>query len=64
MEIRVAESKDANDITRVINAAFRKAETFLIDQDRIDLETVRSLMQKGKFLRQNSSPPIVPSLVE
>lgn len=50
METRVAESKDASEITRVINAAFRKAESFLIDRDRIDLETVRSLMEKGKFL--------------
>jgi len=50
METRVAESKDASEITRVINAAFRKAESFLIDQDRIDIETVRSLMGKGKFL--------------
>ena len=50
METRVAESKDANEITRVINAAFGKAESFLIDRDRIDLETVRSLMGKGTFL--------------
>ena len=50
METRVAESKDANEITRVINAAFRKAEGFLIDRDRIDLETVRSLLEKGQFL--------------
>ena len=50
METRVAESKDASEITRVINTAFRKAESFLIDQDRIEIETVRSLMGKGEFL--------------
>jgi N-acetylglutamate synthase-like GNAT family acetyltransferase len=50
MEIRVAESKDARDLVRVINGAFQKAEGFVIDRDRIDLETVRSLMEKGTFL--------------
>ena len=30
--------------------AFRQAESFFIDRDRIDLETVRQLLQKGSFL--------------
>jgi hypothetical protein len=34
----------------VINAAFRQAESFLIDRDRIDLEAVRELLCKGNFL--------------
>ena len=50
MAIRLAESCDAEAIMAVINAAFRRAESFLIDRDRIDLETVRSLLAKGKFL--------------
>ena len=50
MQIRVAETGDAEAIASVINAAFRQAESFLIDQDRIDLETVRQLLQKGTFL--------------
>jgi N-acetylglutamate synthase-like GNAT family acetyltransferase len=50
MKTRVAESEDANEITRVINDAFRKAETFLIDRDRIDIGSVRGLMEKGQFL--------------
>ena len=50
MDTRVAEGKDAKEITRLINAAFRKAEGFFIDRDRIDVETVQSLMEKGGFL--------------
>lgn len=50
MELRLAESADAEAITTVINAAFRKAESFLIDRDRIDVESVRQLLQKGNFL--------------
>jgi hypothetical protein len=34
----------------LINVAFRKAEGFLLDRDRIDLPAVRELLQKGKFL--------------
>ena len=34
----------------LINAAFRKAESFIIDRDRVDLEVVQSLFAKGEFL--------------
>lgn len=50
MQLRLAEVQDAEAIMTVINSAFRHAEAFLIDRDRIDLETVRSLLEKGKFL--------------
>jgi predicted N-acetyltransferase YhbS len=50
MRLRLAESQHGEAITRVINAAFRKAEAFFIDRDRIDVESVRSLMEKGRFL--------------
>lgn len=50
MPVRTAEIRDAESITAVINAAFRKAEGFLLDDDRIDVESVRSLLGKGKFL--------------
>jgi len=50
MQIRVAEAGDAGAIVSVINAAFRLAEGFLIDRDRIDLETVQELFRKGTFL--------------
>jgi ribosomal protein S18 acetylase RimI-like enzyme len=50
VQVRLAESQEAEAIVAVINAAFRRAESFLIDRDRIDPETVRSLLRKGKFL--------------
>lgn len=34
----------------LINSAFRKAESFIIDRDRVDLEVVQSLLAKGEFL--------------
>jgi predicted N-acetyltransferase YhbS len=50
MQVRLAEAQDVQAITTVINSAFRNAEAFLIDRDRVDVEYVRSLQQKGKFL--------------
>lgn len=50
MPVRVADAGDAEAVSGVINAAFRKAESFLIDHDRIDLQTVRELFGTGKFL--------------
>ena len=50
MQLRVAEILDAEAIVSVINSAFRHAESFLIDQDRINVETVCGLLQKGSFL--------------
>ncbi len=48
--LRVADTQDAEAIVSLINVAFRKAEGFLLDRDRIDLPAVRELLQKGKFL--------------
>ncbi len=50
LQVRLADAKDAEVITALINVAFRKGEGFLMDRDRIDLETVQSLMTKGEFL--------------
>lgn len=50
MHIRLAELSDAQAITILINAAFRKAEGFLIDRDRIDLNSVQQFFESGKFL--------------
>jgi predicted N-acetyltransferase YhbS len=50
VQLRLAEVKDAEAITSLINSAFRLAESFLIDRDRIDQESVQSLLEKGKFL--------------
>lgn len=46
----MAVDADIEAITAVINAAFRKAESFFIERDRIDPESVRALMSKGQFL--------------
>ncbi len=50
MLLRLAEVRDAGAIARVINAAFKQAESFLIDRDRIDEASVQALLEKGKFL--------------
>ncbi len=50
MQIRVAGIGDAEAVVSVINVAFRRAEGFLLDRDRIDLKTVQQLLQKGTFL--------------
>lgn len=50
MQLRVAEAPDAKAIASVINAAFGTAESFFIDGDRIDLESVKNFLEKGAFL--------------
>ncbi len=50
MQLRFAEIRDAEAIVSVINAAFKQAESFLVDRDRIDLKTVQELFQTGSFL--------------
>lgn len=49
-EIRIAGSADAEQITAVINAAFRIAEGFFIDGNRITLAEVHRSLAKGAFL--------------
>ena len=48
--IRVATRADAEAITSLINVAFAIAEGFFIDGDRITLDEVFSLLEKGEFL--------------
>ena len=50
MQFRLAELTDAESVTALINLAFRNAEAFLIERDRIDIDSVRSLLEKGEFL--------------
>jgi predicted N-acetyltransferase YhbS len=50
MHLRVAVVGDARAMTAVINAAFRRAESFLVDRNRIDLDSVKNLFEKGSFL--------------
>ena len=47
---RLARFADAEKIARLINAAFRLAENFFIDSDRITVSEVEDLLRKGWFL--------------
>ena len=50
LPVRVATSADADRITAVINAAFRIAEGFFIDSDRITEAEIEESLSKGDFL--------------
>jgi ribosomal protein S18 acetylase RimI-like enzyme len=50
IRFRFAEPKDVDGILTVINAAFRQAEAFLIDRDRVTRDAVQEFLQTGKFL--------------
>ena len=53
--IRHAVISDADAVTDLINRAFRRAESFLIDGDRIDLQSVQDLLGKGTFVLAEES---------
>ena len=48
--IRWADARDVAAIVRVINVAFRAAESFFVERDRISAETLRPILEKGNFL--------------
>lgn len=48
--VRIASPADAEKITTLINSAFRIAEGFFIDEDRINLESVQNYFTLGRFL--------------
>lgn len=50
IKIRLAELSDAEQITAVVNDAFRIAEGFFIDGDRISLAEVQQHLTTGVFL--------------
>ena len=50
MTVRQAKPAEAAEVVRVINAAFKPAESFFIDGDRTDLAHVNEYFQKGAFL--------------
>ncbi len=54
VEIRIATPADAAKITDVINAAFRIAEGFFIDLERITEAEVQESLTKGDFLLAES----------
>jgi N-acetylglutamate synthase-like GNAT family acetyltransferase len=56
--IRNATQSDAGAIARLVNSAFL-VEQFFIERDRTNPETVRGLMEKGKFLLAEEGPKLV-----
>ena len=50
IQVRIAELADADEITLLINAAFRLAEGFFVDGDRIDEKEVTDSLSTGSFL--------------
>lgn len=49
LPLRIAEFEDAENIARLVNAAYR-VERFFSNDDRTNVEDVRAHLQKGKFL--------------
>ncbi len=58
IKIRVANLADAEQITAVINAAFKIAEGFFVDSNRITIEEVRQHLTSGVFLVAESEAAI------
>ena len=54
VRVRIAQPEDAEKITAVINSAFRGAEFFFVDGDRVDVGAVLNLLSSGKFLLAES----------
>ena len=57
-KIRIAELSDDEQITAVINAAFKIAEGFFVDGNRISREEVREHLSSGVFLVAESEDGI------
>ncbi len=58
MKTRAAQFADAENIARLVNAAFRP-ERFFIDADRTNPDKVRALLQKGQFLLAEEAGTLV-----
>ena len=54
VRVRIAKPADAERIRTVINSAFRPAEGFFVDEDRIDVEGVLNFLDTGEFLLAES----------
>lgn len=54
VRVRLAQPDDAEMITTVINSAFRIAEEFFVEGDRVDLSSVLNFLNSGKFLLAES----------
>jgi GNAT superfamily N-acetyltransferase len=58
ISFRYARTEDAEAVARLINSAFL-VEQFFIERDRTNPATIRSLMEKGKFLLAGDGPNLV-----
>jgi GNAT superfamily N-acetyltransferase len=54
VRVRIAQPEDAERVTTVINSAFRRAEGFFVDGDRIDVGSVLNFLHSGNFLLAES----------
>ena len=54
VRVRIAQREDAEKITTVINSAFRRAEEFFVEGDRVDVAEVLNFLSSGKFLLAES----------
>ncbi|CAN5737465.1 hypothetical protein BH18ACI4_BH18ACI4_13980 [soil metagenome] len=54
VRVRIAQREDAEKITTVINSAFRRAEKFFVEGDRVDVTDVLNFLSSGKFLLAES----------
>jgi N-acetylglutamate synthase-like GNAT family acetyltransferase len=50
IKIRWADARDVAAIVRLINLAFRAAESFFVERDRITAEILQPMLEKGNFL--------------
>ena len=50
IQTRLDNSGDAEKITALINVAFKGAENFFVEGNRIDLKSVLELLDKGEFV--------------
>jgi len=54
VRVRLARREDAEEITTVINSAFRGVEDFFVEGDRVDVGQVLNFLNSGKFLLAKS----------
>jgi len=59
VQVRIAQREDAKIITTVINSAFRSAEDFFVEGDRVDVGEVLNFLSIGKFLLAESEHTVL-----
>jgi GNAT superfamily N-acetyltransferase len=59
IKIRWADAGDGAAIVRVINRAFRTAESFFVEGDRVSAEILQPMLAKGNFLLADDAAGLV-----